>query len=110
MTVNDFQEAARRTQPKYESEQDRLFHAVFGLCSEAGEVAGICQKRYQGHKFDKQHMVRELGDCLWMISEACDALGVEMSWVMEVNILKLIERYPEGFSADKSLHRKAGDI
>ena len=47
---------------------------------------------------------------MWMIAEACDALDVEMSWVMEVNIRKLMERYPEGFSTEKSMHRKEGDI
>lgn len=109
MTVERYQEMARRTQAKDLSGEDRLSHAVFGLSSEAGEVAGILQKKYQGHSVDVAHLVRELGDCLWMISEACDALGVDMSWVMEVNILKLQERYPDGFSAVRSLHRKEGD-
>lgn len=85
-------------------------HAVFGLTSEAGEVAGILQKRYQGHKVDANHLVKELGDCLWMILEACDALGVSMESVMDINIRKLEKRYPEGFSAEKSLHRKEGDV
>ena len=29
---------------------------------------------------------------------------------MQTNIDKLKARYPEGFSADRSLHRKEGDI
>ena len=110
MTVEKYQEAARRTQPDGMSDQDKLFHAVFGLNSEAGEVAGIFQKIYQGHSVDENHLIRELGDCLWMISEACDALKVQMGWVMEVNIMKLEERYPNGFSAENSLHRKEGDV
>ena len=110
MTVENYQEKARRTQAQGLSNRDRLFHAALGLNSEAGEVAGILQKEYQGHPIDEQHLVKELGDCLWMIAEACDALGVEMSWVMEVNIKKLMERYPDGFSSEKSMHRKEGDI
>ena len=85
-------------------------HAVFGLTSEAGEVAGILQKVYQGHEFDKEHIKKELGDCLWMIAEACEALDLDMDDVMQTNIDKLKARYPEGFSADRSLHRKEGDI
>lgn len=84
--------------------------AVFGLTSEAGEVAGILQKVYQGHEFDKDHIKKELGDCLWMIAEACESLGFYMEDVMQTNIDKLKARYPEGFSADRSLHRAEGDV
>lgn len=84
--------------------------AVFGLTSEAGEVAGILQKVYQGHEFDKDHIKKELGDCLWMIAEACKSLGFYMEDVMQTNIDKLKARYPEGFSADRSLHRAEGDV
>lgn len=110
MTLREYQTAARRTIPQYTGVRDELYHAVFGLTSEAGEVAGILQKEFQGHRMDKDHMVKELGDCLWMISEACDALGVDMEYVMTVNINKLRKRYPDGFSAEKSLHRKPGDV
>lgn len=42
--------------------------------------------------------------------EACEALDLDMDDVMQTNIDKLKARYPEGFSADRSLHRKEGDI
>lgn len=48
MKINEYQELARRTQIPYNSNMDKLRHAVFGLTSEAGEVAGILQKEYQG--------------------------------------------------------------
>lgn len=63
-----------------------------------------------GYEFDKEHIKKELGDCLWMIAEACEALDLDMDDVMQTNIDKLKARYPEGFSADRSLHRKEGDI
>ena len=110
MTINEYQERARRTQRKTMSNKEKLQHAVFGLSAEAGEVAGILQKEYQGHRFDTEHMIKELGDCLWMLSEACDAIGVTMEQVMRINILKLMERYPDGFEEDRSLHWKDGDI
>lgn len=110
MTIQEYQEKARRTQADDLTKEEQLFHAVFGLAAEAGEVAGILQKNYQGHPVDKMHLIRELGDCLWMISEACDVIGVDMGQVMKINILKLMERYPDGFSADRSIHRADGDI
>lgn len=110
MTFDEYQRGARRTIPKHQTNDDKLYHAVFGLSSEAGEVAGILQKKYQGHEVDREHLIKELGDCMWMISEACDALQIPMEAVARINILKLLERYPDGFSADKSLHRREGDI
>ena len=87
-----------------------MTHAVFGMCSEAGEVAGIFQKVYQGHDVDGEHLKKELGDVLWMIAEACTAAGFKMSDVMAANIEKLQKRYPEGFDSEHSLHRADGDV
>ena len=71
---------------------------------------------YEGGLFDHslevnlEHMKKELGDCLWMIAEACNALGTDIDTVMQMNIDKLKARYPEGFTVENSLHRKPGDI
>ena len=51
-----------------------------------------------------------MGDLLWFVAELCTAIGCDMESVMETNIKKLKERYPEGFEEEKSLHRKEGDI
>lgn len=111
MRGNDYQTLAMRTcSIPFDRRDDMLRHAVFGLSSEAGEVSGILQKEYQGHVFDKEHMIKELGDCLWMIAEASTAIGVSLEEVMEANINKLKARYPEGFDSEHSLHRASGDI
>ena len=111
MVARDYQKAAMRTcSIPYDDKQGMLYHAIFGLASEAGEAAGILQKMYQGHEFDREHMAKELGDCLWMIAEACTAIDMTMEEVMQLNIDKLRARYPEGFSAERSLHRVEGDI
>lgn len=106
MTVGDYQKKARRTQAKDLTDEEKLRHAVLGLAAESGEVAGIFQKKYQGHPVDLGAVVEELGDCIWMISEICDTIGVPMEQVMEANIRKLEKRYPEGFEAERSLHRR----
>lgn len=111
MTGKEYTELAIRTcSIPYDQKEDMLRHAVYGLTSEAGEVAGIMQKVYQGHEFDTEHMKKELGDCLWMVAEACFALGFTMDDVMQLNIDKLKARYPQGFDPDKSLHRKPDDV
>lgn len=108
---DDYLKEAMRTCSFADDEQNQLRHAVFGLASEAGEVAGILQKVYQGHDFDRAHLLKELGDCQWMIAEACDALHASLTDdVMKANIEKLKARYPDGFDPEKSRHRAKGDI
>ena len=110
MDGKKYQDCAMRTCNRKLSDLERLYHGVFGLCSEAGEISGLLQKVYQGHEIDREHMIKEIGDVLWMVAEICDSYGVSMDEAMEKNIEKLWSRYPEGFDVDKSLHRKAGDI
>lgn len=111
MTGNEYQKLAMRTcSIPYDKTGDMLYHAVFGLTSEAGEVAGILQKVYQGHDVDISHLKKELGDCAWMLAEACESIGAELDDVMQLNIDKLAKRYPEGFSAERSLTRAEGDV
>jgi NTP pyrophosphatase (non-canonical NTP hydrolase) len=109
MTGNEYQELAARTIGAKNS-VSQLKHGVFGLCSEAGEVAGLLQKIYQGHTYDDEHMQKELGDVLWMVAEICTAEGFEMDDIMAMNIEKLRRRYPDGFESSRSIHREAGDI
>lgn len=110
MDVNDYQRLAMRTCSITDDDKAKMMHGVLGLTSEAGEVAGIFQKIYQGHDFDRNHLIKECGDCLWMIAEILDAAGATMSQCMAANIEKLKARYPDGFDPDKSLHRREGDI
>ena len=60
--------------------------------------------------FEVDHIKKEFGDLLWFIAEYCTAKGWSLDDIMRMNIDKLKERYPDGFKAEQSLHRKAGDI
>ncbi len=108
MTGNEYQELANRTM-SCECGMAEM-HAVHGISSESGELQALYQKIYQGHEFDEEHAKKELGDILWFIAEYCTAMGWKLEDVMQLNINKLKARYPEGFSAEKSLHRAKGDI
>lgn len=112
MTPNEYQKLAMRTCNFQHDDRynDMVCHAVFGLTSEAGEVAGLFQKWYQGHELDEEQLMKEIGDCLWMIAELCTAYGFSLEYVMQLNIDKLRARYPDGFDTEKSLHRAEGDV
>lgn len=110
MDMNEYQALAARTIRRELTAEQVLNHALHGLSGEVGEIHSLFQKEYQGHPLDPDHLKKETGDALWMISEICTAMGWKLEDVAQGNIDKLKARYPEGFDADRSLHRKAGDI
>ena len=93
---------------------ERVLTAAIGISAEGGEFAEIVKKCiFQGKPMDDEaqyHMKRELGDIMWYIAQACIALGVSLEDVLDTNIQKLEARYPDGFEAFRSEHRKEGDI
>lgn len=108
MTGNEYQELAARTMSCQNGMAEN--HALHGMVGEVGELHSIYQKVYQGHGFDESHAKKEVGDLLWFIAEYCTAMDWKLESVMQDNINKLKARYPEGFEAERSLHRAEGDI
>lgn len=108
--ADKYQTDAARTMNAELAPNQAMTHALLGMVSEAGEIAGVYQKIYQGHEPDPEHVKRELGDLLWFVAEYCTAIGWSLSDVMRANISKLKARYPDGFSAERSLHRAEGDV
>lgn len=107
MNPNKYQELAMRTSNKALDRGEHVINGALGLCGEAGEVADSVKKAYmQGHHFDRGHIEEELGDVCWYIAELASALGLSMQDIMEKNIEKLKRRYPEGFSAERSINRE----
>ena len=113
MTLNQYQtEAMRTASGMCEKCNDTLIlNGAMGLNGEAGEVIDILKKHiFQGHKLDTEHIAKELGDCLWYIAVCAKGAGYTLDEIAEINKAKLRKRYPDGFEADKSLHRAEGDI
>ena len=110
MTINEYQALAMTTLNPALDKKDVLINSVMGLCGEAGEAIDIVKKWLaQGHELDKAHLAKELGDIAWYLAETATALGLTLEEILQANIDKLRARYPEGFSTEKSLHRKELD-
>ena len=93
----------------------RLLTSVIGMMAESGEFAEVVKKKiFQADsQFTEQeifHMKRELGDVLWYWVQGCTALGFTPHEVMNENIKKLEQRYPNGFEVVRSEVRADGDI
>ena len=111
MRVNEYQEAAMVTLNPALDKKDVLINSVMGLCGESGEAIDIVKKwLMQGHELDKDHLIKELGDVAWYLAEAATALDVPLEAVLQGNLDKLRQRFPNGFDTEASVHRKEGDI
>lgn len=88
-----------------------VMYACLGLSGEVGEVIEIV-KKWVFHKkpIDLLHMEKEVGDIMWYIAMICDSMGFDLDRIMAINIEKLKQRYPDGFSTEASNNRREGDI
>ena len=97
------QQAASRKHYYIDREQElmatRLTHAALGISGESGELSGAVEKWINyGQPLDEINIKEELGDLMWYIALACNALSINLEDVMEKNIAKLKKRYPEKYS------------
>lgn len=107
MTINEYQQLAMTTLNRELDKKDVLINGVMGLCGESGETIDIVKKWLaQGHTLDREKLIRELGDIAWYLAETAFALDVPLEDVFRGNIEKLQKRYPEGFSARRSISRE----
>lgn len=93
----------------------RLLTAAVGISAEGGEFTEIVKKvAFQGKELtndNKLHMVKELGDVMWYVTQACICLDVTLDHILTQNMVKLLSRYPEGsFDIYRSENRKTDDI
>ena len=102
MQANEYQKMAAKTIGKQMTFWNVLSEGAMGICSEAGEVAGLVKKPiYQGGKMDRERIKEELGDVLWYAAEVATGLEISLEDVMEANIEKIKGRYPECFAEGK---------
>lgn len=85
---------------------NKVRNGCYGLNGEAGECIDILKKvEFQGHAFDPNKLLDELGDVLWYVAQTATGLGVSLEEVAQHNVDKLRKRYPDGFDAERSVHR-----
>jgi NTP pyrophosphatase (non-canonical NTP hydrolase) len=108
--MEGFTRAACRTEsrsnPLGNSRDSRLLHAAIGITTEAGEFFDPLKKYlFYGKLYDEVNLREELGDLLWYIAIACDALDTTVELEMARVLAKLQVRYPEKFSDYLAEHR-----
>ena len=93
---------------------ERLLSYGVGINAEGGEFLEIIKKMvFQGKPWNednREHLIIELGDIMWYVAQATQALGITFDQVIEMNVNKLKKRYPGGeFDVHYSENRAADD-
>lgn len=108
--MENFTTACTRTEsravPLGNSRDSRLLHAAMGITTEAGEFFDPLKKYlFYGKQYDEVNLREELGDLLWYIAIACDALDTTVELEMARVLAKLQVRYPDKFEGYLALNR-----
>lgn len=93
-----------------------LIHGIVGIITEGGELAERLLKIFSKDPYskmnremldenDKVNLFEELGDVLWYVAIAAEAMGVTIDAIMTANIEKLKKRFPEKFTQEKAIER-----
>lgn len=87
-----------------------LLTAALGLAGESGEFADHVKKiLFHDQELTSERrakMEKELGDILWYVNAGCKALGKNLVFTADRNIVKLSDRHPEGFDPAYHVGRK----
>lgn len=84
----------------------RIIHAAFGMVTESGEFLDALKKTiFYGKELDKTNLKEEIGDLLWYLAIAMDALDTTFHQEQARVIAKLKARYPSKFENDLAENR-----
>lgn len=105
MEINEYQKLAMSTCTQ---ESANPMYMLFGLGEEVGEVQGKIAKAIRKGWIDicynkftflngcpdsfKEDLLKEIGDCFWMLTGLCDVLNVDSNSVCQMNLDKLKDR------------------
>lgn len=104
ITPNEYQKLALRTASE-KTMKDPILNGVLGLGGEAGECIELVKKeRFHDHELNNSDMANELGDIAWYLAITAHGIGYKLNDIFKMNLEKLRERYPDGFSAARSYH------
>ncbi len=107
MNLQAYREQRKRTETWTDTLDTKIYMLCFGLMGETGEVVDYLKKvAFHNHPFDKQILIKEIGDLMWYLIGLTDSFNIDLEDVFEKNIQKLQQRYPNGFTTQDSIIRK----
>lgn len=105
MKPEEYQKAVQHTSAEQERE-GMLFLSFVGFLGEMGEVAELIKKHlWNGKPLREDHLTEELGDVLWYYTLICNAYHISLERIFEVNLVKMKQRFPDGWDYERARSR-----
>jgi NTP pyrophosphatase (non-canonical NTP hydrolase) len=79
---------------------DQVLISLVGACAKIGEH--VKKAAFFGHDLDFSQIETQLAVAWWHIQHLALIFGVPLDLILTMNIAKLRQRYPEGFSQERS--------
>lgn len=118
MNIRKFQSLSKRTMPKVGdiivvdgvevvlTKRDIISNYAMGLTGESGEVSDLLKKFiHHGHSTSKETLMKEMGDVMHYLTGLATLYDIDIREVLDMNIEKLVKRYPNGFNKEDSIKR-----
>jgi NTP pyrophosphatase (non-canonical NTP hydrolase) len=106
MTNEKYQQAIKRTMNTTLTSIERVSMLCMGIAGETVELIDYLKKTYyHDHTLSFDEVKKEIGDILWYIGNICNEFDLNLSAIMQMNIDKLMKRYPNGFDKNRSRNR-----
>lgn len=91
MTLKEYSKLAREF--NIVDEERRESHALCGLVEEVGELLGAYKRALRSDgPLDREKLLKEIGDCIWYLSDLSVQLGTDLEEVALMNLDKLSDR------------------
>lgn len=104
MTFKDFSESTKRTMVDLKDSDKNIYHALFGMQTELGEITDLYKKKLAYNKhFSKEQLMDEVGDLLFYISEFLRFTNLDIETILQKNSDKLKVRFPEKFEEARAV-------
>ena len=106
MNFAEYTKEVERTVAGLKSDFDNQLHMSIGISTEANEILDAYKKSFAySRDLDVVNVGEEIGDLMWYIANLTRMLNLNFDDILEVNLLKLRQRYPDKFDPEKATNR-----
>ena len=106
MKLSEYQIQSARTLKRDNELREQLLECSLALAGEVGALVDHIKKHaFHGHELDLDYLKKELGDIMWYTAAMATVNFESLDEIADINIDKLLKRYPTGFSEADSRNR-----
>lgn len=108
MTIREYQKNTNRTNAPLDNSYYHMtaLHMLMGMMTEVGELTDQFKKNLAyGKDIDWVNVKEEIGDLMWYISEFANEYQFDLEEILETNISKLQQRFPDKFTSGNAINR-----